>query len=206
VDAGSDALSWYATGKPGANWEDLCRGPHVPSTGRIGAFKIMSLASAYWHGDENSDSLTRVYGIAFPSKKDLNRHLELLEEAKRRDHRVLGKQLHLFHIDEMVGQGMVLWTPKGSVIRNELQDFISIELRKQGYTQVYTPHIGKLDLYRTSGHFPYYQESQFTPIVERDSLRALADEGCTCADLASRLSEGQIDGFLLRPMNCPHHI
>ena len=204
--AGSEALSWYATGTPGSNWEDLCRGPHVPSTGRVGAVKVMSLASSYWHGDENSDSLTRVYGIAFGNKKDLNRHLEVLEEAKKRDHRVLGKQLQLFHIDEMVGQGLINWTPKGSIVRNELQDFISIELKRQGYSQVYTPQIGKLDLYRTSGHFPYYQDSQYPPIVERDTLAMLADEGCSCGDLSNRMNAGEIDGYMLRPMNCPHHI
>ncbi|MEL6797584.1 MAG: TGS domain-containing protein, partial [Planctomycetota bacterium] len=132
VGVGADALSWYTTGTPGENWEDLCRGPHVPSTGRIGAIKVMSLASSYWHGDETSDRLTRVYGTAFFSKKDLNKHLEQLEEAKKRDHRVLGKQLDLFLIDEDVGQGLVMWSPRGSIIRKELQDFIGGELKKQG--------------------------------------------------------------------------
>ncbi|MCE7970535.1 MAG: threonine--tRNA ligase [Leptolyngbya sp. PLA2] len=199
-------LSWYATGEPGRNWEDLCRGPHLPSTGRIGAFKVMSLASSYWHGDENSDRLTRVYGTAFFSKKDLDEHLTRLEEAKKRDHRVIGKQLRLFHIDEMVGQGLVLWTPRGSIVRKELQSFIGEELRKQGYFEVFSPHVGKLDLYRTSGHFPYYAESQFPPVVERESLAALAAEGCSCAEYANRLSKGEIEGYLLKPMNCPHHI
>ncbi len=206
IAAGSGELSWYATGEPGANWEDLCRGPHVPSTGRIGAFKVMSLASSYWHGDENSDRLTRVYGTAFADKKQLKQHLERLEEARKRDHRVLGKQLRLFHIDEQVGQGLVLWTPNGAVVRQQLQDFIGEELRKQGYDQVFTPHIGKLDLYRTSGHFPYYQESQYTPVIDRAQLHELATEGCTCGDLANRLDEGEIEGYLLKPMNCPHHI
>ncbi len=177
--AGSDQLSWYATGEPGKNWEDLCRGPHVPSTGRIGAFKVTSVASAYWKGDADLDSLTRVYGVAFPTQKDLDAHLERLDEAKKRDHRVLGKQHGLFHIDEMVGQGLILWTPKGSIIRQSLQDFIGQELTRQGYEQVFTPHIGKLDLYRTSGHFPYYQESQYPPIVEREAMEMLAEEGCT---------------------------
>ena len=206
IDAGSDTLSWYATGTPGSDWEDLCRGPHAPSTGRIGAFKIMSLASSYWHGDENSDRLTRVYGTAFHDKKQLKAYLAQLEEARKRDHRILGKQLRLFHIDEQVGQGLILWTPRGSVIRQELMNFIGDELRKQGYQQVFTPHIGKLDLYRTSGHFPYYQESQYTPIVDRAQIHELAREGCSCADLANRMDEGEIDGYLLRPMNCPHHI
>lgn len=200
------ALSWYATGEPGKDWEDLCRGPHVPSTGRIGAIKVMSLASSYWHGDENSDRLTRVYGTAFFSKKDLNEHLERLEEAKKRDHRVLGKQLQLFHIDEAVGQGLVLWTPRGSIIRKELQDWIGTELRKMGYTDVYCPHIGKLELYKTSGHFPYYSESQFVPVMERQFLQAVSDEGCSCAELGNMMAEGEVEGYLLKPMNCPHHI
>ncbi len=204
--AGSSELSWYATGQPGKDWEDLCRGPHVPSTGRIGAVKVMSLASAYWHGDENSDRLTRVYGVAFATPAELDAHLALLEEAKKRDHRVLGKQLRLFHIDEMVGQGLILWTPAGSVIRQELQTFISEELRRQGYHQVFTPHIGKLELYKTSGHFPYYRESQFPPIVDQAQLETLVTEGCSCAELSNRLVSGAIDGYLLRPMNCPHHI
>ena len=205
-EAGSERLSWYATGTPGSNWEDLCRGPHVPSTGRIGAFKVTSLASSYWKGDESLDRLTRVYGTAFATKDELAAHLAQLEEARKRDHRVLGKQLRLFHIDEMVGQGLVLWTPAGSVVRQELQTFIGEELRKQGYHQVFTPHIGKLDLYRTSGHFPYYRESQYPPIVEHDQMAALAGEGCSCAELANRLEQGEIDGYLLKPMNCPHHI
>ncbi len=205
-EAGSLTLSWYATGQPGEDWEDLCRGPHVPSTGRIGAFKVTSLASSYWHGDENSDRLTRVYGTAFPTQKDLDTHLHQLEEAKKRDHRVLGKKLRLFHIDEAVGQGLVLWTPAGAVIRKELQDFIGEELRKQGYHDVFCPHIGKLELYKTSGHFPYYAESQFVPVMERDFLQGVADEGCSCADLSNMLSAGNIEGYLLKPMNCPHHV
>ena len=205
-EAGSTTLSWYATGTPGANWEDLCRGPHVPSTGRIGAFKVMSLASSYWKGDETLDRLTRVYGTAFATAEELAAHLTQLDEAKKRDHRVLGKQLRLFHIDEMVGQGLILWTPNGSIVRQELQNFISDELRKQGYTQVFTPHIGKLDLYRTSGHFPYYRESQYPPVIEHEQMAALAKEGCSCGELANRLEKGEIDGYLLKPMNCPHHI
>ena len=205
-EAGSATLSWYATGAPGKDWEDLCRGPHVPATGKIGAFKVMSLASSYWKGDETLDRLTRVYGTAFATKDELAAHLTQLDEAKKRDHRVLGRQLRLFHIDEMVGQGLILWTPNGSIVRQELQNFISDELRKQGYTQVFTPHIGKLDLYRTSGHFPYYRESQYPPIIEHDQLSLLAKEGCTCGELANRLEKGEIDGYLLKPMNCPHHI
>ena len=205
-EAGSTTLSWYATGEPGKAWEDLCRGPHVPSTGKIGAFKVMSLASSYWKGDETLDRLTRVYGTAFATKDELAAHMTQLDEAKKRDHRVLGKQLRLFHIDEMVGQGLILWTPNGSIVRQELQNFISDELRKQGYTQVFTPHIGKLDLYRTSGHFPYYRESQYPPVIEHEQMAALAKEGCSCGELANRLEKGEIDGYLLKPMNCPHHI
>ncbi|MFG0259362.1 MAG: threonine--tRNA ligase [Phycisphaerales bacterium JB041] len=203
---GEVRLSWYATGEPGKNWEDLCRGPHVPNTGRIGAVKIMSLASSYWHGDETSDRLTRVYGTAFFKKKDLDEYLDRLEQARARDHRVLGKQLRLFHIDEAVGQGLVLWTPNGSIVRKELQDFIGAELRRQGYTDVFCPHIGKLGLYKTSGHFPYYAESQFVPVMEREFLKGLADEGCSCSDLSNMLESGEIEGYLLKPMNCPHHI
>jgi threonyl-tRNA synthetase len=226
------ALSFYATGTPGRNWEDLCRGPHVPSTGRIGAVKVMSLASSYWHGDENSDRLTRVYGTAFATQAELDAHLNQLEEAKKRDHRVIGRHLRLFHIDEMVGQGLILWTPNGSIVRKELQAFIGSELRKQGYTEVFTPHIGGLDLYKTSGHFPYYKESQFPPIVERDALDRMADEGCSCAEVMRRVEgvsahlaaginertgaqtispervipdEQLVAGFMLKPMNCPHH-
>lgn len=205
-EAGSEELSWYATGTPGEHWEDLCRGPHIPSTGKIGAFKLMSIASSYWHGDENSDRLTRVYGTAFADKKQLKAHLQQLEEAQKRDHRLLGRKLGLFTIDEQVGQGLILWKPAGAVVRQELQTFISEELTRQGYHQVFTPHIGKLDLYRTSGHYPYYQESQYTPIIDRDTLAGLASEGCTCGELANRMDDGEIDGYLLKPMNCPHHI
>ncbi len=206
IDAGSDTLTWYATGDADDAWDDLCRGPHVPSTGRIGAVKIMSVASSYWHGDANSDRLTRVYGTAFAHRLHLKEHLEQLEEARKRDHRVLGRKLGLFQIDDMVGQGLILWTPHGAVVRQELQDFIGRELVRQGYEQVFTPHVGKLDLFRTSGHFPYYQDSQFPPLVDPDQMATLASEGCTCADLSNKLREGDVDGYLLKPMNCPMHI
>lgn len=191
--------------KNGDFW-DLCAGPHVPRTGNCKAFKVMSVASAFYKGDATNPQLQRVYGTAFPNRTELDTHLEQLEEAKKRDHRKVGREMGLFHIDEAVGQGLILWKPKGSVIRQELQNFISEHLRRQGYSQVFTPHIGKLDLYRTSGHFPYYAESQFPPIVEREQLKALADEGCGCGELSNRLASGEIDGFLLKPMNCPHHI
>ena len=191
--------------KNGDFW-DLCAGPHVPRTGNCKAFKLMSVASAFYKGDSNNVQLQRIYGTAFKNKTQLNEYLEQLEEAKKRDHRKVGKELGLFHFDDSVGQGLVLWKPKGAIIRNELQKFITSELDKKGYSQVFTPHIGKLDLYRTSGHFPYYEESQFTPIVERDSMQKLADEGGTCSELSNKLKEGEMDGFLLRPMNCPHHV
>ena len=206
VDAGSNRLSWYATGAPGKNWEDLCRGPHVPSTARIGAFKVLSLASSYWHGDEKSDRLTRVYGTAFADAKQLDKHMNMMEEAKKRDHRVLGKQLKLFAIDEAVGQGLILWLPNGAVVRQELMNFIGAELRRQGYHQVFTPNIGKLGLYKTSGHFPYYQESQYPPLIDSEQIALLAKDNCSCAELSARMKSGDIDGYLLRPMNCPHHI
>ena len=191
--------------KNGDFW-DLCAGPHVPRTGNCKAFKLMSVASAFYKGDANNSQLQRIYGTAFKNKTLLNEYLEQLEEAKKRDHRRVGRELGLFHFDESVGQGLVLWKPKGAIIRNELQNFISTELDKKGYSQVFTPHIGKLDLYRTSGHFPYYEESQFSPIVDRESMLELAEEGCTCGELSNRLKEGETDGFLLKPMNCPHHI
>jgi threonyl-tRNA synthetase len=206
VAGGSDRLSWYATGTPGQCWEDLCRGPHVPSSGRIGAFKVTSVASSYWHGDAASDRLTRVYGTSFPTAELLAQHIERLEEAKKRDHRILGRQLDLFQIDESVGPGLVLWKPNGAIVRRELEEFIRAELVKRGYQMVYTPHIGKLDLYRTSGHFPYYRESQYPPLISAEQIKLLADEGCGCGELSNRMASGELDGYLLKPMNCPHHI
>jgi threonyl-tRNA synthetase len=185
---------------------DLCAGPHVGYTSKCKNVKLMSVSSSFYLGDESKGQLQRLYGTAFESKELLEEHLNRLEEAKKRDHRRLGKELHLFHIDEAVGQGLILWKPKGGLIRRALQDFITQELDKQGYWQVFTPHIGKLDLYRTSGHFPYYQESQYPPIAERDALEKLADEDATCATLINGLSDGTIEGYLLKPMNCPHHI
>ncbi|MEQ9460770.1 MAG: threonine--tRNA ligase [Phycisphaeraceae bacterium] len=206
-ERGSDALSWYVTGESDSGqWEDLCMGPHVDRTARIGAFKVMSVASSHWHGDVTSDRFQRVYGTAFFTEGDLEAHLEALEQAKARDHRVLGKRHGLFEIDDKVGQGLVLWKPKGAVIRQELQSFIQGHLDRQGYSQVFTPHIGRLGLYKTSGHFPYYRESQFPALVDHDQMKLLSDEGCTCAQLTNRMGEGEIDGYLLKPMNCPHHI
>lgn len=197
-----ETISLYRNG----DFVDLCAGPHVSDTGKIGAFRLTHVASAYYKGDENNPQLQRIYGTAFATAEELEQHFALLEEAKKRDHRKLGKDLDLFLIDDSVGQGLILWTPRGSIVRQELQNFISEELRAQGYDQVFTPHIGKLGLYRTSGHFPYYAESQFPPIIERDAMQALASEGCSCSDLSNRLSSGALDGFLLKPMNCPMHI
>lgn len=204
--ADGDVISFYATGEPGKDWEDLCRGPHVPSAGRVGAVKVLSVAGAYWHGDASKQQLQRVYATAFPDKKQLKAYLAALEEAKKRDHRVIGKQMGLFHIDEAVGQGLVLWKPNGAIIRQELQNFISEQLRRQGYSQVFTPHIGRLGLYRTSGHFPYYRDSQYPPLIDRETIQKLSDEGCACGELANKMESGEIDGYLLKPMNCPHHI
>ena len=190
----------------GPHFIDFCRGPHLPSTKKIKAFKLLSIAGAYWKGDENRHQMQRIYGTSWYSQKDLDEHLQKLEEAKKRDHRVLGKQLGLFAVDDKVGQGLILWKPKGSIIRQELQTFISEHLRRQGYSQVFTPHIGKLDLYKTSGHFPYYADSQFPPLVDREQISQLAAEGCSCSHLANLLGNGEIEGFLLKPMNCPHHI
>jgi threonyl-tRNA synthetase len=206
IAGGAKSLSWYVTGEKDKHWEDLCMGPHVPATGKIKGFKVMSVAASNWHGDVNSDRFQRVYGTAFFDKKQLDEHLKMLDEAKKRDHRVLGPQLGLFTIDDAVGQGLVLWKPKGAVVRQELQNFISEHLRRQGYHQVFTPHIGRLGLYKTSGHYPYYRESQFPPLVDRELIDQLADEKCDCGKLSSLMEKGEVDGYLLKPMNCPMHI
>jgi len=173
-------LSFYRQGE----FVDLCRGKHIPSTGHIGsAFKLLSVAGAYWKGDSDREQLQRLYATAFFDKSELDAHLEQLAEAKRRDHRVLGKQLELFTVNQTVGSGLILWLPKGAIIRQTLEDYIKSELRKRGYEAVYTPNIGKVELYQISGHFPYYSDSQFPPIEMKDGER-----------------------YLLKPMNCPHHI
>ncbi len=224
-----EKISFYQNGE----FMDLCAGTHVRYSSKLKAFKLLSIAGAYHRGDEKNKQLQRIYGTAFPTKEELARYLEQVEQAKQRDHRKLGRDLKLFVIDEDVGQGLILWTPNGSIIRQELQTFISDELRKQGYSQVFTPHIGKLELYKTSGHFPFYKESQFTPVVENESLAKVLREGCTCAEMMVRLEalsshlaaqintrtgretitpdrvrpdDQLLDGFLLKPMNCPHHI
>ena len=197
-----EEISCYQNGE----FIDLCAGPHVGYSSKCKNVKLMSVSSSFYMGDPAKGQLQRLYGTAFESKEQLEEHLVRLEEAKKRDHRKLGRELGLFHIDEMVGQGLILWKPKGALVRRALQDFITAELDKQGYSQVFTPHIGKLDLYRTSGHFPYYQESQFAVIPERSILEKLADEDATCATLLNGLEKGEYEGYLLKPMNCPHHI
>jgi threonyl-tRNA synthetase len=166
-----------------ATFTDLCRGGHIPNTGIIKAFKVMSVAGAYWRGDEKNKQLTRVYGISFPKQKDLTEYLELLEEAKRRDHRKLGKELELFAFSQKVGQGLPLWLPKGAALRDRLEQFLKKAQKKAGYEQVVTPHIGQKELYVTSGHYAKYGADSFQPIHT-------PNEG---------------EEFLLKPMNCPHH-
>jgi len=166
-----------------STFTDLCRGGHIPNTGIIKAVKILSVAGAYWRGDENNKQLTRVYGISFPKQKELTEYLELLEEAKKRDHRKLGKQLELFTFSQKVGQGLPLWLPKGAALRARLEDFLKKAQQKAGYEMVVTPHIGQKELYITSGHYAKYGEDSFQPIKTPK-----ADEE-----------------FLLKPMNCPHH-
>jgi threonyl-tRNA synthetase len=224
-----EKISFYQNGE----FIDLCAGTHVRYTKQIKAFKLLSIAGAYHRGDEKNKQLQRIYGTAFASKDELAQYLNQLEQAKLRDHRKLGRELKLFHIDEDVGQGLILWTPNGAIIRQELQTFISEELRKQGYSQVFTPHIGKLELYKTSGHFPYYKDSQFSPVFENDSLAKAISENCSCTEAFARLDavsenlrqqintrtgretitadrvrpdEQLLSGFMLKPMNCPHHI
>ncbi|RZJ66246.1 MAG: threonine--tRNA ligase [Flavobacterium sp.] len=166
-----------------STFTDLCRGGHIPNTGIIKAVKIMSIAGAYWRGDEKNKQLTRVYGISFPKQKDLTDYLELLEEAKRRDHRKLGKELELFAFSQKVGQGLPLWLPKGAALRDRLEQFLRKAQKKAGYEQVVTPHIGQKELYVTSGHYAKYGADSFQPIHTP--------------------AEGE--EFLLKPMNCPHH-
>ena len=197
-----EEISIYRNG----DFTDLCAGPHVGRTGNCKAFKVMSVASAYYQGDAKGPRLQRVYGTCFPNRTQLDEHLARLEEAKKRDHRRLGREMGLFAIDEMVGQGLILWKPKGAIIRRELQDFITEELDRIGYSQVFTPNIGKLDLYMTSGHWEHYKESQFPPISDPDDFRKLRDENASCADLFNALDTKTISGFMLKPMNCPHHI
>ncbi len=165
------------------NFTDLCRGPHLPNTGYIKAIKITSLAGAYWRGDEKNKMLTRVYGVTFPKQKLLQEYLVMIEEAKKRDHRKIGKEMELFAFSEAVGQGLPLWLPKGAQLRMQLEDFLKKVQKKFGYEQVITPHIGDVKLYKTSGHYQKYGQDSFQPITTP--------------------TEGE--EYLLKPMNCPHH-
>jgi threonyl-tRNA synthetase len=175
-------LSFYRQGE----FVDLCRGPHIPHAGRVGAFKLMSIAGAYWKNDATRPVLQRLYGTSFFDPKALDAYLRQIEEAKKRDHRVLGKQLRLFTISQLVGSGLILWMPRGAIVRGILESFIKDELVKRGYQPVYTPHIGRLELYRTSGHFPYYRDAQFPPMYARPAAGAI--------DMCQyRLSLGVID-------------
>jgi threonyl-tRNA synthetase len=172
-------ITFYTQG----NFTDLCRGPHIPDTGFIKAVKLTAIAGAYWRGDEKNKQLTRIYGITFPKQAELNEHLEKLEEAKRRDHRKLGKELDLFTFSQKVGQGLPLWLPKGAALRERLENFLKKAQRKAGYQQVITPHIGNKELYVTSGHYEKYGADSFQPIKTPDPN----------------------EEFYLKPMNCPHH-
>jgi threonyl-tRNA synthetase len=262
------SLSFYRQGE----FIDLCRGPHIPHAGKVGAFKLLSIAGAYWKNDSSRKQLQRLYGTAFFSQKDLDAYLHQVEEAKKRDHRLLGKQLKLFTISPHVGSGLILWMPKGATVRHLLESFIRDELVKRGYSPVYTPHIGRLELYRTSGHFPYYRDAQFPPMYfnaiagvidlaqyrlaggdwdeakERKFLelcdlahfklpvyraaKTVPDKLKAVEDVVGQLLDGvgiqipefnkassteerakalmhwleQQEGYLLKPMNCPHHI
>ena len=174
-----EVTSFYDTG---SDWTDLCRGPHVPSTGHIKAFKLLSVAGAYWRGDEKRPMLQRLYGTAWPSQEELDQYLERLEEARRRDHRRIGRDLGLFTFSDLVGPGLPLWLPKGATIRRELERYVTdLELRR-GYQHVITPDVAKVDMYKTSGHWAHYQDGMF-PVMRYEE-----------------------EELVLRPMNCPHHI
>ncbi len=235
--SGHETLSFYRQGE----FVDLCRGPHIPDASKIKAFKLVSVAGCYWKGDASNKSLQRLYGTAFFDKKDMESYLKQIEEAKRRDHRVLGKQHGLFAISNDVGQGLCLWLPKGAMIRSTLEEFIKAELVRRGYMPVYSPHIGRVEMYETSGHFPYYRESQFPPLFghpagqvvdfwkqklsegnlrpeDESKLRASAGVcGCEFHDYPSSGTseerqaylhkwEKSQERYLLKPMNCPHHV
>ena len=228
-------LSFYRQGE----FVDLCRGPHIPHAGKVGAFKLLSIAGSYWKAHTDRKMLQRVYGTAFFDKKALDEYLAQVEEAKKRDHRKLGKELGLFTISQLVGSGLILWMPKGATIRGLLENFLKDELFKRGYQPVYTPHIGKIELYQTSGHYPYYKDSQFPPLrLLSDAAMALVDglENGTADDPAQKKlladagipetmpegvpyferssaarvkyveEHGVHEEYLLKPMNCPHHI
>jgi threonyl-tRNA synthetase len=173
-----EEISFYRNGK----FEDFCRGPHVPSTGRVKVFKVLNLAGAYWLGDENNPQLQRIYGTAFFSSKEMDQHFARLEEAARRDHRLLGKQLDLFSIQDLAGAGLVFWHPKGAMVRRIMEDWMRDECLKRGYSLVYTPHVAKVNLWQVSGHEGYYSQNMFTPMELDDA------------------------DYRMKPMNCPFHI
>lgn len=176
-DLEDSVITFYEQG----TFTDLCRGPHLPDTSGIKAVKLTKLAGAYWRGDVNSKQLTRIYGISFPKQKMLEEYLRQVEEAQKRDHKKLGKELGIYMMDAMVGPGLPLWLPNGTVLRRTLESFLRNEQIRRGYQEVITPHIANLELYKTSGHYPYYKDSQFNPIdVDNDE-------------------------YMLKPMNCPHH-
>jgi threonyl-tRNA synthetase len=242
-------LSFYRQGE----FVDLCRGPHIPHAGRVGAYKLLSVAGAYWKGRTDREVLQRVYGTAFFDKKELDAQIAQLEEAKKRDHRRLGRELNLYTISQLVGPGLILWMPKGAIVRGILESFIKEELVKRGYQPVYTPHIGKVELYQTSGHYPYYKDSQFPTLKmpAHPAAKELVDGliSGSLDDAAQRLLLGkagvpeqmpggvdspgdggtsgpprryfemnrservgyveqhcEMEEYLLKPMNCPHHI
>lgn len=170
-------ITFYSQG----NFTDLCRGPHIPDSSLVKAVKLTSLAGAYWRGDSDNRQLTRIYGISFPKQKMLEEYLHQVEEAKKRDHRKLGKELGIYMIDKMVGSGLPMWLPNGTVLRRTLEEFLRDEQKKRGYKEVITPHIANIELYKTSGHYPYYQDSQYNPMEVDD------------------------EEYMLKPMNCPHH-
>ena len=179
ADLEDGSITFYTQG----NFTDLCRGPHIPNTGSIKAAKLLNVAGAYWRGDEKNKMLTRVYAITFPKQSELDEYMVQLEEARKRDHRKLGKELGLFHFSQKVGSGLPLWLPKGTDLRMRLQNFLQVAQKKAGYLQVITPHIGSKELYETSGHWAKYGADSFQPIMTPQ--------------------EGEV--YMLKPMNCPHH-
>jgi len=183
IEAKGEKVSVYWTGTPGEknSMVDLCAGPHVERTGEVKAFKLLSVAGAYWHGDEKNKMLTRIYGTAFATQAELDHYLWQREEAKKRDHRKLGRELELYFIDEMVGKGLIMWLPKGTIVRDEIEKLVREKEQAAGYVRVVTPHIAKEELYLKSGHLPYYKDSMYPPLVMDDGT------------------------YYLKAMNCPHH-
>jgi len=198
-DLEDGTITFYQQG----NFVDLCKGPHIPSTKPIKAVKLLNIAGAYWRGDESRPQLTRIYGVTFPKLKLLTEHLELLELAKQRDHRKLGKELGLLMYSNTVGPGLPMWLPRGAILREALVDFLKKEQIRRGYQPVITPHIGRLDLFRTSGHYPYYADSQFPPMFDKEGSPSLPHG--EHATKRTHEDDADRDGYLLRPMNCPHH-